>query len=52
LRIFISSSRKDAGDFAESLRDSLIAKGHQVFTDVKSIEEGEEWSNVIEENIK
>ncbi len=52
MRIFISYSRKDAVDIAESLRDSLMHNGHQVFTDVKDIQEGDIWSNVIEENIK
>jgi hypothetical protein len=41
LKIFISYSRRDAGDLAESLRDDLInGYGYDVFTDVKNIEEG------------
>jgi tetratricopeptide (TPR) repeat protein len=53
LKIFISYSRRDAGDLAESLRDDLInGYGYDVFTDVKNIEEGDTWSKTIEENIK
>jgi hypothetical protein len=50
LKIFVSYSRRDAGDFAEQIRESLIDE-HEVFTDVNNIQLGDVWSNIIEENI-
>ena len=53
MKIFISYSRRDANDFAETLRDYLINEyGFEVFTDVKNVQAGDVWSNTIEENIK
>ena len=53
MKVFVSYSRRDANDFAETLRDHLISEyGMDVFTDVKNIEAGDMWSNIIEENIK
>jgi len=51
LRIFVSYSRRDAGDFAEAIRDHLTSFNNTVFTDTNSINGGEIWSDVIEDNI-
>jgi hypothetical protein len=51
LKIFVSYSRKDAGDLATYLYKYLTEQGHGVFIDVDSIRSGQAWTNVIEENI-
>jgi tetratricopeptide (TPR) repeat protein len=52
LKIFVSYSRADAGNFAEKIHIEFGNGGHhQVFTDVNSIRAGETWSNAIESNI-
>ncbi|HXS61113.1 MAG TPA: TIR domain-containing protein [Candidatus Sulfopaludibacter sp.] len=51
MKIFISYSRNDASNYAQHVHKVLTEKGYSVFTDVKSIQLGEEWSNVIEKNI-
>ena len=50
MNIFVSNSRKDAGDFAKHIDETLIDE-HNVFTDVKNIQLGDVWSNTIQENI-
>src|SRR5690349_2030298 len=52
LKIFVSYSRKDAGDFAEQIQNDFSSfGGFDVFTDVDKIRIGEVWSNAIETNI-
>jgi Tfp pilus assembly protein PilF len=50
VKIFVSYSRKDAGDFAEQIRTNLIGI-YDVFTDIDSISAGDVWSTTIETNI-
>jgi tetratricopeptide (TPR) repeat protein len=50
VKIFVSYSRKDAGDFANQIYESLMDE-HQVFTDVNNIKPGDVWSKTIEKNI-
>ena len=50
MNIFISYSRRDAGDFAKQISESLIEE-HNVFTDINNIQVGDIWSNTIENNI-
>jgi len=49
VKIFISYSRIDAGDFANRISETL--EEHDVFTDIKNIQIGDIWSNTIEKNI-
>ena len=51
MKIFVSYSRKDAGDFANQIQRHLSSFKYHIFTDVNSIRVGEIWSNTIEENI-
>jgi hypothetical protein len=51
LKIFVSYSRRDAGDFAEQIRRHLKTFNHTVFTDINSINIGDIWNDVIEDNI-
>lgn len=51
MKIFVSYSRKDAGDFAEQIRRHLTAFNHTVFTDTYRINVGDIWSDIIEDNI-
>ncbi len=51
MKIFISYSRRDAGDFANQIHSHISNFNHDVFTDITSIRPGEIWSNTIEENI-
>ena len=51
MKIFVSYSRRDAGDFAEQIQSHLANFKHDVFTDVNSIKFGDIWSNTIEDNI-
>ncbi len=51
MKIFVSYSRRDAGDFANQINRNLSIFKHDIFTDVDDIKAGEIWSNTIEENI-
>ena len=51
MKIFVSYSRRDAGDFANQIQRHLSSFNYDIFTDVDSIRAGEIWSNTIEENI-
>ena len=51
VKIFVSYSRRDAGDFAHQLNRHLSSFNYDIFTDVDSIKPGEIWSNTIESNI-
>jgi len=51
VKIFISYSRRDAGDFANQIQRHLSSFKFDVFTDVDSIRAGEVWSNTLEQNI-
>jgi hypothetical protein len=51
VKVFISYSRRDAGDFANQIQRHLSSFNYDIFTDVDSIRVGEIWSNTIEENI-
>jgi TIR domain len=50
VKIFVSYSRGDAGDFAEQIHKDLENE-HDIFTDVNSIKKGFTWSTIIEDNI-
>jgi tetratricopeptide (TPR) repeat protein len=50
VKIFVSYSRRDAGDFARQIHEFLKDE-HDVFTDVNNIQMGSVWSNVIGNNI-
>jgi hypothetical protein len=50
LKIFVSYSRSDGGDFAHQIHESLVEE-HDIFTDVDDIRAGEIWSDTIEKNI-
>ena len=50
MKIFVSYSRRDAGDFAEQIYEHLREQ-HDIFTDVNNIQVGSVWSNEIENNI-
>lgn len=51
VKIFISYSRIDGGDFAEKVHEYLSKFDYDVFTDVDNINAGDPWSDVIENNI-
>ena len=51
MKIFVSYSRRDAGDFATQIQRHLSSSNDNIFTDVDSIRAGEIWSNTIETNI-
>jgi hypothetical protein len=51
VKIFVSYSRRDAGDFADQIQRHLSTFNYDIFTDVNSIRVGEIWSNTIETNI-
>jgi hypothetical protein len=51
VKIFVSYSRRDAGDFANQIRRHLSTFNYDIFTDVYDIKGGDIWSNTIEENI-
>jgi hypothetical protein len=52
MKIFVSYSRSDAGDFADQIQKHLGIFGqYNVFTDERSIGIGEVWSHTIETNI-
>ena len=51
MKIFVSYSRKDAGDFANQIHMHLSSSKDDIFTDVDNIRAGEIWSNTITTNI-
>jgi tetratricopeptide (TPR) repeat protein len=51
VKIFISYSRTDAGDFANQVDRYLSNFKYDTFTDVNDIRGGDVWSKTIEENI-
>lgn len=52
MKIFVSYSRRDAGDFADHIQKHIGSfMYYDVFTDEKSIGPGDIWSDVIETNI-
>ena len=51
MKIFVSYSRRDAGDFANQVYKHLSSSNDNIFTDVNSIRGGDVWSKTIEENI-
>jgi hypothetical protein len=51
-KIFVSYSRRDAGDFAEQIQNHFAGFGeYDIFTDVDSIRVGDIWTSTIEGNI-
>ncbi|HEX2623093.1 MAG TPA: toll/interleukin-1 receptor domain-containing protein, partial [Phototrophicaceae bacterium] len=51
LQAFISY-KSEYRDFAERLRDSLLAWGHHAWLDVKDIHAGEDWDTAIHQGMK
>lgn len=51
LKIFVSYSRRDSGDFADQIQKYLSTFNYHVFTDISSINVGDVWSTVIDVNI-
>jgi hypothetical protein len=51
VKLFISYSRVDAGNFAKHIHRYLRENGHAVFIDVNSITIGDPWASSIEKNI-
>ena len=51
VKIFVSYSRRDAGDFAAQIQRHLPSFKYNIFTDVDSIRAGDVWSSTIESNI-
>ena len=51
LKIFVSYSRRDAGDFADQIQKYFSTFNYDVFTDTNSINVGDVWSSVIDINI-
>ena len=51
MKIFVSYSRKDAGDFANQVDMHLSSFKYDIFTDVNDIRGGDVWSDTIETNI-
>jgi hypothetical protein len=51
VKIFISYSRRDAGDFANQVDRHLSNFKYDIFTDVNDIRGGDVWNKTIEENI-
>ena len=51
MKIFVSYSRRDAGDFANQIQRHLSSFNNDIFIDVISIRAGDNWSNTIETNI-
>lgn len=51
MKIFVSYSRRDAGDFANQIQKHLSTFNYHIFIDVNSIKGGDIWNNTIEENI-
>ena len=51
MKLFISYSRDDAGNFAKHIHKFMKTKGYAVFIDVNSITIGDPWARSIEKNI-
>jgi tetratricopeptide (TPR) repeat protein len=51
VKLFISYSREDAGDFAKHVHRYLMNSGYDVFIDVNNITIGDPWAHSIEQNI-
>ena len=51
MKIFVSYSRRDAGDFANQINRHLSSFNYDIFTDVDDIRAGDIWSNTITSNI-
>jgi tetratricopeptide (TPR) repeat protein len=51
VKLFISYSREDAGNFAKHIHRFMRNKGHDVFIDVNDIRIGKPWADSIEKNI-
>ena len=51
MKLFISYSREDAGNFAKHIHRFMRNKGQDVFIDVNSITIGDPWAHSIEKNI-
>ena len=51
VRIFVSYSRSDGGDFADHISDHYEKEANDVFIDHKDILGGEEWSEKIKKSI-
>lgn len=51
MKIFISYSRDDAGNFAQHVHKYLRDIGYDIFIDVNSIRIGDPWAGSIEKNI-
>ena len=51
MKIFVSYSRRDAGDFANQIHKHLSSFNYDIFTDVDDIKAGDIWSNTITTNI-
>lgn len=51
MKIFVSYSRRDAGDFAELIQRYFERSKYDVFTAVNNIQVGDVWSTDIESNI-
>ncbi len=52
MKIFVSYSRRDAGDFAKHIRSyPSTSHNYEIFTDTDSIRVGETWDTTIETNI-
>jgi hypothetical protein len=48
VKLFISYSREDAGNFAKHIHKFMRNKNHDVFIDVSSIMIGDPWVDSIE----
>ena len=51
MKIFVSYSRKDAGDFAQQIQSYFTGFKYDIFTDTDNIKVGDFWNTTIEENI-
>ncbi|HSF49806.1 MAG TPA: tetratricopeptide repeat protein, partial [Nitrososphaeraceae archaeon] len=51
MKLFISYSRDDAGDFAKHVHRYFISRKYHVFIDINSIRAGDPWADSIEKNI-
>ena len=51
MKIFVLLSRKDAGDFAESVQKVFTNFKYDIFTDTDSISVGDIWDRTIATNI-
>ena len=51
MKIFVSYSRKDAGDFAHQIQRYFTGFKYDIFTDTDNINLGDVWDTTIENNI-